>query len=94
MKILHKEGSDGEFYIREDGERLAQLQYFHSRPGEINIHHTEVDDKLSGRGIGKQLVAAAVDYARKNDLRLMASCPFAKKIIEKTPEFQDVLATS
>jgi len=92
MDILHEDGEKGEFYIEQAGERLARLQYFHSRPGEINIYHTEVSDRLSGQGIGKKLVKAAVEYARANKLKIIASCPFASKIIDRTLEFHDVLA--
>jgi predicted GNAT family acetyltransferase len=91
MDILHNAGAKGEFYVEQNGGRLARLQYFHSRPGEINVYHTEVDDKLAGRGIGKKLVEATVAYARENNLKILATCRFAKKVIDKTPEFQDVL---
>ena len=92
MDILHDDGEKGEFYIEEGGERQARLQYFHSRAGEINIYHTEVTEELAGRGVGKQLVKAAVEYARANALKIIASCPFASKILGATPEYRDVLS--
>lgn len=94
MEIQHDEGKKGTFYIEQDGERLGELQYFHPNSNEINIFHTEVSDKLAGQGMGKKLVGAAVEYAREKGLKIEATCPFAHKVIEKTPEFQDVLADS
>lgn len=91
--IRHEdEGKKGEFYVDEDGTRMARLQYFHSRAGEINIYHTEVDKKSAGKGVGKSLVAAAVKYARENDLKVLPTCSYAKKVIDETTEFQDVLS--
>jgi uncharacterized protein len=57
----------------------------------IIIEHTEVSDILRGKNIGKQLVTGAVAYARKNNLKIVPLCPFAKSVFEKVKEFQDVL---
>ena len=93
MKVLHEENKKkGEFYVEENGERLAKMQYFYSQPGEINIFHTEVSPKLAGKGVGRDLVAAGIAFARKNNLKVIASCSYAKSVIDKTPEFQDVLS--
>ncbi|MEO7675099.1 MAG: GNAT family N-acetyltransferase [Pyrinomonadaceae bacterium] len=56
------------------------------------MDHTEVDPKFRGENIGKDLVAAAVAYARENSLKIKPLCPYTKKVIEATPELQDVLA--
>ena len=93
MRIEHEEkGKKGVFYIEENGERLAELLYFKSAPGEITIYHTEVKEKFRGEGIGQDLVAAAVKYARENKLKINVTCPYAKKVIDRVPEFQNVLA--
>lgn len=81
----------GAFFIEEDGERVAQIQYLKSAEGEITINHTEVDERLRGEGIGEDLVARAVDFAREKRLRIVAECPYARKVLEGTAEFRDVL---
>lgn len=68
------------------------MTYKKSGDGVITIDHTEVDSNHRGEGIGEDLVMEAVKYARENDLKIIATCPFAKKVIDETPEFQDVLA--
>ncbi|HEX3100346.1 MAG TPA: GNAT family N-acetyltransferase [Pyrinomonadaceae bacterium] len=82
----------GAFFLEVGGERLAEMLYFHSNPGEITIYHTEVDPSLAGKGVGYDLVAAGVEFARENGLKIVPTCSYAKKVIDKTPEFQDVLA--
>jgi uncharacterized protein len=79
------------FFVEENGERLAEITFSLPEGGKMIIHHTEVSDKLRGTGAGKKLVAEAVAYARKNNLKIHPSCPFAKSVIEKTSEYQDVL---
>ena len=93
MEIQRDEhGKNGAFFIDENGEWIAELAYVRSGDGEITITHTEVDDKLKGQGVGEELVKAVVGYARDNSLKIKAQCKFAKKVIDETPEYQDVLA--
>jgi len=87
----HSDGNRGSFTIDRDGKRLGSMIY--SRAGDlIIINHTEVDPVLRGTGAGARLVGAAVDWARADHLRIMTLCPFAKSVIAKKPEYQDVLA--
>lgn len=92
MKIEREEhGKKGAFFIDEDGEWIAELTYFKSGDCEITLDHTEVDDKLRGEGIASDLVGEAVKYARAEGLKIKATCPYAKKVLEKHPEYEDVL---
>ena len=92
MQIQHEQsGSKGAFYVAENGTRLAEMTYSKAGDAMIIIDHTEVSDALRGKGAGKQLVGAAVDHARKNNLKILPLCPFAKSVFEKVKEFQDVL---
>lgn len=86
-------GNKGAFLIGEDNERLAEMTYSRAGDSLIIIDHTEVSDKLRGQGAGKKLVLAAVDYARKNNLKILPLCPFAKATFDRTPEIHDVLNT-
>jgi len=93
MKIQHEnEDKRGTFFIDENGERLAELTHFESAPGEMTIDHTEVSPKLRGEGIGEDLVAEAVKFARKDELKIVPTCSYAKKILEEAAEYKDVLA--
>jgi uncharacterized protein len=85
------DGKKGAFYIEEHGERLAEMTYVWAGESKFIIDHTEVSDKLAGKGTGKQLVAKAVEFARAKGLKIMPLCPFANKVFKKTPEYQDVL---
>ena len=53
-------------------------------------HFTGVSDELGGQGLGKKLVNSVVEYARNNNLKIIASCPFAKDVLEKDDHAQDV----
>ena len=86
----HRDGTRGAFAIDREGKRLATMTY--SRAGDlVIINHTEVDPLLRGTGAGVRLVAAAVDWARADHLRIMPLCPFAKSVFDRNPEYRDVL---
>jgi uncharacterized protein len=90
--IEHEQtGHRGAFFVEEEGRRLAQLSYTVAGT-KVILDHTEVDDALRGTGTGRKLVAAAVDWAREENVRLLPLCPFAKSVFDKTPDFSDVLA--
>jgi predicted GNAT family acetyltransferase len=92
MEIQHRSTeTKGEFFIEKDGKRIAEMTYSKAEKSKIIIDHTEVSDEGRGKGYGKQLVEKGVEFARENDLTIMPLCPFAKAIINKTPEFQEVL---
>ncbi|NII25797.1 N-acetyltransferase [Pseudoflavitalea sp. X16] len=92
MLIQHKQGkTKSMFYVEEGGKILAEMVYSMPNPDKMLIEHTEVDESLSGKGIGKQLVYAAVEYARSNDIKIIPLCPFAKSVFDRVKEWQDVL---
>lgn len=88
---LEETDSKGTFYIAEGGVRLAQMTFSKAGKSLIIIDHTEVSDALHGKNAGKQMVAASVEYARKNALKIIPLCPFAKSVFDRIPAFQDVL---
>jgi uncharacterized protein len=93
MEIQRDEhGKKGAFFIEQDGEWVAEMTYARAGDERIIIDHTEVDESLQGKGIGEKLVAEGVKFARENHLKITVTCPFVKKVIDETPEFQDVLA--
>lgn len=92
IDIKHTEtGKGGEFVVEENGNRSAEMVYTNAGADKIIIDHTFVEGSRRGEGIAKELVAAGVGFARQNNLKIIALCPFAKATIERTPEFQDVL---
>ena len=48
--------------------------------------------RWGGQGVGRDLVRTAVEYAREHDLKIIPVCPFARSVIDGTPEYQDVVA--
>lgn len=87
MQVQHE--GDG-FYLIAEGKRLGEMTY--TRDADvITILHTRVDDSLRGQGAGKQLVEAAVHWARAEKLSIVPVCSYAKATLERDASYADVL---
>ena len=85
-------GNAGTFYFEIAGKKVAEMTYSHPKPNMIIIEHTEVDESLKGQGVGYKLIEQAISFARKNNLKVEATCTYAKAILtKKHEEFKDVL---
>jgi predicted GNAT family acetyltransferase len=93
MEVKHQDlGDKGKFYIEENGKRAARMTYVVDSEGRLVVEHTYVEPEFEGKGLGKILVRTVVEYVRTHGLELVPVCPYTKSVIEKTKEYQDVLA--
>lgn len=88
--ITSKNG--GSFVYEANGFQLAEIVYTMAGDTKMIIEHTEVNESLKGRGIGKQLLESLVKFVREKHIRVIPLCPFASAIFRKTKDWQDVLA--
>jgi predicted GNAT family acetyltransferase len=88
---LEFDDKNGCFYILIDGKQEAKMTFVFAGPNKIIIDHTEVNEGNNGKGFGQKMVVEAVTYAREKNIKVIPLCPFAKKVFEKNPEFNDVL---
>ncbi|WKL48465.1 GNAT family N-acetyltransferase [Flavobacterium pectinovorum] len=81
----------GYFEAVEDGKEAGKMTYTWAGDSKFIIDHTEVSEEFNGKGVGKKLLMAAVEYARTNNLKIIPLCPFAKSVFDKVEEIRDVL---
>ena len=56
-----------------------------------SITHTVVKQEFGGRGIAKRLVLAVIEEARKQNKKINPICSYAKKMMESSDEYKDVI---
>jgi predicted GNAT family acetyltransferase len=83
--VTHNEAK-GQFEIALENN-TAFLQYRRTSD-HLSLIHTEVPEAMRGKGLGKQLVRAALDYAHFNQLKVIPVCPFVKAYLQKHKEAQ------
>jgi predicted GNAT family acetyltransferase len=78
-----------QFQTTVDGE-TAFLEY-RVHEGMVVLMHTEVPEKLGGKGIGTALAAYGFEYAKTQGLPVKIYCPFVLTYAKRHPELKDQL---
>ncbi len=75
---------ESRFVYRADGQ-TAELVY-RRNGARLVLVHTGVPDELGGRGVGGLLVTAAMEYAAREGLTVVAACQFASSWLARHPD--------
>lgn len=84
-------GKKGSFRALSNNVQAGEMTYTWAGTDKFIIDHTDVDEAFSGQGVGKQLVMAAVGFAREKGVKIMPLCPFARSVFDKDASLEDVL---
>ena len=88
LRIDH-DSTGHRFSVEVDG---LECELVYRLAGSVmTITHTGVPEQLAGRGIGAQLMGAALDAARKAGWKVVPACSYAAAFMLKHPEFEDLL---
>ncbi len=88
--ILHNP-EENRFETTIDGF-LAELTYCEKGNPVYDFCHTGVPKELEGKGVASALVKYGLDYAHDKHWKIIPSCPFVEKYIDRHPEYKDLLA--
>lgn len=83
---------EGIFYVGEKSHPDAELTYQRKDTQTIIADHTFVDEKLRGEGVAGKLFNELIAYAREKNLKIIPECSYVKQKMERTSEYDDVLA--
>ncbi|WP_420583237.1 GNAT family N-acetyltransferase [Reichenbachiella sp.] len=81
----------GFFKAIEDEKEAGRMSYSWAGDDRIIIDHTEVNPEFKGKGVGKQLVLEAVDFARVKKISIIPLCTFARSVFDRDESLRDVL---
>lgn len=88
MNFEHEEnGGKGSFFLKENDEKVAKIEYTKVTNSKITVDHTWTDESQRGKGIAGKLVKTLAEWAVKNDLEVKPICPYAVKQLERNPEW-------
>lgn len=90
--VIGHEGDErhGAFFIQREGRRVGELSY-HLAGDTAVVGHTWVDPSLRGGGEARKLVAAVVEWARRENRKISPVCSYVRMVMDRRPEeFADV----
>ncbi len=93
IELVHEDGHPkGGFYLRQNGETLAEMTYSKAGDTKLLFDHTWVDDSLRGQGRGRELLDAAIVWVRATGHTVVPVCPYVTSQFQKDTSLHDVLA--
>ncbi|MCF6297554.1 MAG: N-acetyltransferase [Flavobacteriaceae bacterium] len=76
-----------EFHIEE---HIPRIEYIKAQ-NNIYLTHTEVQQKLTGKGVGTALVKQVLQDIKEKNLTLIPLCPFVAMYIKRNPEWKELV---
>lgn len=91
----NKSGNGGVIaLLNDDNEEIGRLTYtVFPEDSRLVISYVLVHPKFEGKGMGKFLVQEAIKFARENDWNIYPHCSYARSVMNRMPDAQDVLLT-
>ncbi len=78
--------------VLDDGRVAGYAQYIPRSESTYVFHHTVVEDEYEGQGIGSQLAAGVVAFARENGIGIVPRCSFIRSYLRSHEDALDVVA--
>jgi hypothetical protein len=78
--------------VLETGEVTGFSQYRKRTDKVYSFVHTEVDDRFEGGGIGGQIAAGVMQFARDKGVQIVPTCSFIRAYMRRHADTHDLLA--
>jgi predicted GNAT family acetyltransferase len=89
---LNEEPNKGAFIASDaEGNKAGEMTFSKAGADKIIVDHTEVEKAYSGKGVGKLLFEAVIQYAKEMHMKIMPLCPFAASMFKKNPQYHEML---
>ncbi|WP_446899261.1 GNAT family N-acetyltransferase [Clostridium sp. LBM24168] len=88
------EYEDGRIYsLGENNELMAETTFLTKKNGEVDINHTYINPVLRGQGMAGKMMNVVSQFLRKNELRAVATCPYANDWLKKHKNsYRDIIS--
>ena len=77
------------FVIYAEGKEV--YVEFEMKNNAMDLDHTYTHLELRGRGLAAQVVGAALEYAKENNLKVIPTCSYVRSFINKNDEYKELV---
>jgi predicted GNAT family acetyltransferase len=90
IKLKLNNQGRGSFILEEGTETVAEMDLGIAGTN-LTVYHTEVADKLKGKGVAAKLLSKMVEYAREHKLKVIPLCAYVQVQFKRHPEqYEDI----
>lgn len=91
----NKSGNGGFIELKNETEEIGRLTYtIFPEDSKLIISFVMVHPKFEGKGMGKNLVEEAIKFARENNWKIYPHCSYARSVMKRMTEVEDILLES
>ncbi|MFC4652207.1 GNAT family N-acetyltransferase [Lactococcus nasutitermitis] len=88
MNLIFEEDDESIVMKNEAGEKLGEIAF--SGDGDyFTVFHTGVNPDYRGQHLGDKLVLQTIEKAKREQRKIIPTCPFARKYFLEHPEYQE-----
>jgi len=87
-KVIHEKDNE-RFVIYTEGNEVY-VEYT-MKDNELNLYHTFTDPVLRGKGLAAQVVRAAFEYAKENNLKVVPTCSYVQAFVRRYKEYRELI---
>ncbi|SFI15345.1 GNAT family N-acetyltransferase [Halpernia frigidisoli] len=93
--INNKNGHGGFITLNKEADEVGRLTYtIFPDENKLIISFVLVHPKFEGRGMGKYLVEDAIKFARENNWKVYPHCSYARSVMKRMNDLEDILLES
>lgn len=84
--------SDQERFVAQADDHQAILKYRKVNETVLEYFSTFVPPEMRGGKVGFKLVAYGIQYAKENNYKIIPTCWFVKKVMDRNEEYRNMIA--
>lgn len=88
-KVIHEQ--ENERFVIYIYDKEAFVEY-NTTEDVLNLYHTYTEPELRGKGLAAQVVRAAIEFAKENNLKVVPTCSYVQAFIKRNDEYKELVA--
>lgn len=88
-KVIHEQ--ENERFVIYIYDKEAFVEY-NTTEDVLNLYHTYTEPELRGKGLAAQVVRAAIEFAKENNLKVVPTCSYVQGFIKRNDEYKELVA--
>ena len=88
-KVIHEKENE-RFVVYVEGNEVY-VEYTMAG-NELNLYHTFTDPALRGKGLAAQVVRAALEFTKENNMKVIPTCSYVQAFLAKNENYKELVA--